>query len=161
MIEAITFGLAYAAYVLLCGRTLLGMVRQGPAARPVTLTLAAVAVAHVALVWHHRLEWSLVGAWSRNPPAFVIFHTALLLIVAGALATPRWSTRLIWLAFPIVSAGALGAVFRREVVAPYRWPVVAAFAVTVVWGSWLAVRRGTSDQACSAMSSPSSGTKEI
>lgn len=142
MSDALTFALAYTAYGLLCARTLLGIVRpEGLGAKRLTMALAAAALAHVALVWHYRLHWSLAEAWSRNPAAFVIFHTALLLIVAGASAAPPWSTRLIWLAFPIVTAGALGAVFRREIVAHYRWPVVAALAVTLLLGMSLMTRR--------------------
>lgn len=63
---------------------------------------------------------------------FVIFHGALVLILAAAVAPNRWSRRIVVLAFGVVTVGALGAVFHREVVAGYRWLVVAVAAVTAV-----------------------------
>lgn len=88
MVVAVTFALAYGADVLLCSRTLLGIARpEGPAAKRVTIALAAAALAHVALVWHDRLAWSIADAWPRNAAALVIFHIALILIMASAFAT--------------------------------------------------------------------------
>jgi hypothetical protein len=86
----------------------------------------------VALVWHSSFSWSLSYAWSEGPAAFLIFHTALSLIIAAAHASPPWNARSTWLAWAIVTVGAMGAVLRREVVEHYMWPVAIAGGVTLV-----------------------------
>ena len=139
MLEHVTFGLAYGAYVLLCAQAILHLRGSGP--RWLSLLLAATATTHVALVWQNSFAWSLTYAWSENPAAFLIFHTALALIVSAALSPAPWSARCIWIAWPIVTLGALGAVLPREVVAHYFWPVVAACGVTLVVGAGLVARR--------------------
>lgn len=140
MLQPITFPLAYAAYLMLCGQTLLHLRARGP--RWLSVLLAVTATTHVALVWHHSFDWSVRHAWSGSPAALLIFHTALALIIVAALTPAPWSGRLTILAWPIVTLGATGAVLRREVVAHYFWPVVLAAGVTLACGAWRLCRLG-------------------
>jgi hypothetical protein len=98
----------------------------------VTVAAAVVAVIHVGLVWGLRFGWSLNYALEKSIPGFVIFHTALAIIVTAALVREPWAGRLTYLAFPVVTAGAAGAAFRYDYVAGYRLPLLAAFGVVVV-----------------------------
>lgn len=87
--------------------------------RPAVLII----VAHVILVWTVRYEWHVAEATRNGYVGFFIFHGALVLIVASVFVRERVARVLVWAAFAIVSMGALGAVFRYDVVAPYRLPV--------------------------------------
>lgn len=129
-VDHLTFALAYTGYLGLCA----GVTAQaaGRLPRALTAATAAVVLAHVLLVWAVRYEWSPAVALAPTPARFVVFHTALGLLLAAAAAPARWSGRLVLLAFPVVTAGAAGAVLRRAEVAGYRWPVLGAAAVTVV-----------------------------
>jgi hypothetical protein len=84
----------------------------------------AIIVVHVALVWAVRFEWSWAQATRNGYLGFVIFHGALAMIVASLWLRDRAAAELIYLSFAIVSAGALGAVFRYDEVAPYRIIVI-------------------------------------
>jgi hypothetical protein len=130
-VEALTFGLAYAAFVLLC--VTVGVAARARPVRVPAVATAIVAMAHVALVWHTRYGWSLDAARAGGWAPFLIFHAALVAIVAAAAAPEPWSRRFLYAAFPIVVFGATGAVLRREVVAAYRWPVIAAAAATILF----------------------------
>jgi hypothetical protein len=132
MLDTLTFALAFAAYVLLACRTVLWA--AGRAWRPLTVALAASALAHVALVWVWRFEGSLSTALAKGLAGFVIFHTALALILIGAVLHEPWSGRCLALAFPIVTAGAVGAAFKYDVVAGYRIPLLVVLAATVLGG---------------------------
>lgn len=122
MIERITFLLAVVGYAGLAATA----VRASLSTLPFGLwrTVAAVIVTHVALVWAARYEWSLAAATRNGYAGFVIFHGALALIVTSVFLVERRARALVITAFAIVSAGALGAVFRYEVVAIYRVPVI-------------------------------------
>ncbi len=79
--DAVVFGLAGTGYILLAKDTALRVSgRRWPALGILT---ALVILAHVALVWALRFEWSLPRAWEKSPAAFLVFHTALLLILAA------------------------------------------------------------------------------
>ncbi|MCI0378901.1 MAG: hypothetical protein L0215_14940 [Gemmataceae bacterium] len=135
MRDHITFGLAYAGYVLLCINLVVHAAR-----RPRRWLLWAMAVTistHVFLIWHWRFEWVPAHAWDKSPAGFLIFHNALAVLIAATLTPQSWSGRLLFLALPIVSAGALGAAFRYDYVAQYQWPLVSALAVTVLLCIWL------------------------
>lgn len=130
MQDLVTFGLAYVGYVLL-GADVVLHAWHGPR-RLLTLVLAAVVSVHVGLVWGLRFEWSLSYALDKGLAGFFIFHTALALLLAAAVAPEPWSGRLLYLAFPIVTSGALGAAFKYDYVAGYRIPLLAALALTIV-----------------------------
>src|SRR5262249_49485496 len=129
MIELLIFGLAFLAYVLLGINVVL---HTAPLAwRPLTTAVAIAAGIHVALVWSFRFEWSITQALDKGWPGFVIFHSALATILAAALAREPWSGRLTYLAFPIVTAGSLGAAFKYDYVAGYRWPLLIVFLAVI------------------------------
>jgi hypothetical protein len=127
--DLITFGLAFVGYLLL-GLDVVMHVGRTPR-RWVSVALAVVVAIHVGLVWGWRFDWSLAYALEKGLAGFVIFHTALTLIVAAALAPEPWSGRLLYVAFPIVTTGALGAAFKYDYVAGYRISLLIALAMTV------------------------------
>jgi hypothetical protein len=121
-LTSLTFLLAVLGYALLTVTAIL-------AARgrvPVVLwrVAAAIIVIHVALVWAVRYGWSLAQATRHGYTGFLIFHGALVLIVVSAFV-PRRTAALVYVAFAIVSLGALGAVSRYEEVAQYAAVVIA------------------------------------
>lgn len=132
---AITFGLAYLGYLLLCA----DVVRRafGCRGRAVTLMLATVVTAHVACVWIWRFDASLQRALDKSIVGFVIFHTALLLILAGSVLRATWSTRVLVAAFVVVSSGALPAPFRYDEIRILAIPMFALFVPTVVILIWV------------------------
>jgi hypothetical protein len=133
--ELITFALAYGAYVLLALAVALRAWGRSP--RVVTASAAAVAAVHVALVWGLRFDWSVDDALRKSPFGFVLFHTALAILLAAAVIREPLSGWLALLAFPVVTAGAVGAAFRYDYVAAYRLPLLGAFVaavVAVLWG---------------------------
>jgi hypothetical protein len=135
--NAVTFGLAGAGYILLAKDTALRLAgRPWPALGVLT---ALIVLVHVALVWAFRFEWSFTKAWEKSPPAFLIFHSALLLILLAPLAAPPARDRLTWIAFAIVSAGALPAPFRYPELQLLAIPLLAAFIAVVT--VFLVVRR--------------------
>jgi len=130
-VDAVTFGLAVAAYGSLALDAAMGVKRV------LSIPTAVVAVTHVVLVWHGRFHWSLATATTRGWAGFIVFHSALALIVAAAAAPGRWAERCVYTAFPVVTVGAVSAVFRYDWVAAWRWPVVAIAAL----GATALVRR--------------------
>lgn len=138
---AITFGLAYLGYALLC----VDVVRRavGHRGRAWTFVLSAVVTAHVACIWIWRFDASLQRALDKNLAGFVIFHTALLLVLAGSVLRATWSRRVLVAAFVVVSSGALPAPFRYDEIRILAIPMFALFVPTVVMLIW-AWRRRTS-----------------
>src|SRR5436309_551175 len=86
--------------------------------------IAALIVLHVAMVWAFRYEWQPAQATRNGYIGFVLFHTALLVIVTSAFLRPERAVILVRVAFVIVTVGALGAVFRYKEVEIYRGPVI-------------------------------------
>jgi len=80
--DLLTFGLAFAAYVMLCGDVLAHA--HGRPRRAFTIALAAVLAAHVGLVWGHRYGWSLDAAVASRWAGFAVFHAAFAMILAAA-----------------------------------------------------------------------------
>jgi hypothetical protein len=85
--------------------------------------MVVVIVVHVLLVWV-RYEWRVAEAIRNGYLGFLLFHGALALIVASMFLADRTARILVWAAFATVSVGAIGAVWRYEVVAVYRAPVL-------------------------------------
>ncbi|MCI0639736.1 MAG: hypothetical protein L0Y72_24085 [Gemmataceae bacterium] len=137
MRDHITFGLAYAGYLLLCINLVLHAARRPR--RWLLWTMAVTISTHVFLVWHWRFGWSLEFAWGKSPAGFLVFHSALAVLIAATLARQPWSGRLLLLGIPIVSAGALGVAFRYEYVAHYRWLLVTTLLFTAAACVWLRV----------------------
>ncbi len=154
--NAITFGLAIAGYIVLAKDTALRIAgRRWPVLGVLTVLLI---VPHVFLVWAFRFEWSLQYAWDKSPPGFVIFHAALLLIAVAPFLRGRARDRTTWLAFLVVSAGALPAPFRYEELGILAIPLLSAFAA--VGAVWYTTRKRRALATGGAASSPSSCGEE-
>jgi len=121
-IEFITFLLAPIGYVGLCAN--MGLTTQNRFNKKFLAMNAAIIVIHVFMVWSFRYGWSFAQATRNGYVGFLLFHGALLMIVGSLFVKTAMATRLIVIAFLVVSAGALGAVFRYEVVSLYRIPVI-------------------------------------
>jgi hypothetical protein len=122
MLEFITFLLAPIGYA---GLTLTAVkAASGTVPRALLRGVAAVILGHVALVWVVRYGGQLSEATRHGYVGFVLFHSALLAIIASVFVGQQLSRRLIVGAFGVVTVGALGAVFMYDVVAIYRIPVV-------------------------------------
>lgn len=121
--EFITFLLAPIGYA---GLTLTAvMAARGRLPRVFWRAVVLVIVTHVTLVWHVRYEWQFSEATRNGYPGFLLFHGALAAILASVVSGERAARMLIIGAFAVVTAGAIGATFRYEVVAMYRIPVLA------------------------------------
>jgi hypothetical protein len=90
-----------------------------------------VIVTHVALVWGVRYQGQFSQATRNGYAGFLIFHGALGGIVASALLRGRAALALVRASFAVVTLGAVGAVFRYEVIAVYRVPVLLCAGVGV------------------------------
>jgi hypothetical protein len=146
MLESLTFFLAILGYT---GLTLTA-VAIAWGRLPVWLWrgVAAIILVHVLLVWSVRYGWQFGEATRNGYVGFLLFHTALVAILASVLLRERVARWLIWGAFVIVSIGALGATFRYEVVALYRIPVMLAALVGtsgLIW-AYSTRRRRTATQ---------------
>jgi hypothetical protein len=86
--------------------------------------VVAIIVLHVLLVWTVRYEWQFSAAVRNGYAGFIVFHAALAAILASCVVSARTARRLIIAAFAVVTAGAVGAVFRYDAVAIYRVPVM-------------------------------------
>jgi hypothetical protein len=122
MLEFVTFLLAPIAYAGLAVGAVRAVQRQP--SRTLRRAVAAVAVAHVALVWTVRYDWQLSEATRNGYAGFLLFHAVLLAILASAFVAERIARPLLVTAFGVVTLGALGAVFAEPVVAVYRIPVI-------------------------------------
>ena len=131
-----TFALAFVAYVLLGVSVVLGV--RGYVTRRYTMAAALVAATHVTLVWTLRYHGSLAAALDKGRAGFVIFHFALLLLIVATVMPQPLSAVLTWLAFPVVTSGAVGAAFKYDYVAGYRIPllVTAGAAVGLGFLAW-------------------------
>lgn len=130
MLEHITFLLAFIGFVGLTVTA--GITAHSRLPARLWRVTAAVILVHVVLVWMVRYEWRLAEATRNGPGGFLLFHGALAMIVASLLVAERHARILVWMAFAIVSAGAIGAVFRYDVVALYRAPVLVTASAGAV-----------------------------
>lgn len=96
-----------------------------------------IILAHVIMIWLFRYDLHFPLAVRNSYSGFAIFHSALILILLSHFYK-RKSLLLIRLSFIIVSMGAIGAVFRYDVVELYKVPVLTC-AITgccgLIWKS--------------------------
>jgi hypothetical protein len=147
MLERITFLLAVIGYAGLTTASVLSS--RGPLPRALWRTSAVIIVTHVAMVWSVRYAWSFAEATRNGYAGFALFHSALALIVISVFLPESRARRLIWTSFAIVTVGALGAVFRYDVVAAYRIPIIllATFGTFGLLHAFWLKRRGLSPAA--------------
>lgn len=120
-IETITFLAAITGYAGLTAN--MALVAAGRH-RPIHMApVALIVFAHVLMIWHYRYEWEIAQATRNGYAGFVVFHAALLGILAAPLAGSLWSKRLVACSFLVAAMGASGAVMRYDEVAVYRLPV--------------------------------------
>ena len=118
----ITFLLAITGYVGLTTVVILTLRRQ----HPITLwrIVTLIILAHVLMVWIYRYDWQLDLAVRNGYTGFVIFHTALALILISTFVNKYLSQKLIHLSFIVVTTGATGASLRYDEVSMYRFIVI-------------------------------------
>lgn len=135
MLLAMTFFLALVGYAGLAW-TAAAMAWGRPVPILHRCTVLVVA-AHVVLVWTVRYELRFSQAVRNGWVGFLLFHAALLLLLVTPFRPFPRTRILLWIAFAVVTAGAVGAVFRYEIVHHYRIPVLMAAG----WG-WLGIATG-------------------
>ena len=138
-LDVATFGLAFAAYLALAIDVVLR--RRGTTSRARSLVIAALASAHVTMVWVHRFGGSLDRALEKSVAGFVLFHAVFLAILVIAIATRSGMRRLsidrvAYTTIVIVTLAALPAPWRYPELAWLKVPMVIAAAST----AWLAYR---------------------
>lgn len=146
VLEIVTFALAIAGFVLLAWCAAFAAAGQRP--RWLLLLTTVVVLVHVALVWGDRYGGSIAQATRNGYTGFALFHTALAALVAANVVGHRRGTQCVLFTFLVVCIGANGAIWRYDVVAIYRIPVIA---VTVV-GLVTVVRRWARSQSRSETS---------
>lgn len=108
--DDVTFGLALVGYGLLAAD--FARLHAGRTGRRLAWATAAVVLAHVVCVWSLRFEWSLTRMLEKSLPGFVLFHTALALILVAPALRGKPRVLVTSIAFALVTAGALPAPFR-------------------------------------------------
>ena len=121
-IESLTFWLALLGYLGLAYNA--GLAITNHYNRQISILLALIIFTHIFLVWSHRYDWQFSQATRNRYAGFIIFHGALFSIICATFSPARIAKNMIIASFFIVSAGASGAVFRYEVVSPFRIPVL-------------------------------------
>lgn len=87
------------------------------------IAVVLVIVAHVFLIWDVRYTWQFSQAVRNGYVGFLLFHSALVLIVVATFVSEKMMNHLVRFCFMIISAGAIGAVSRYGVVRNYGWYV--------------------------------------
>ena len=91
MLNTITFALAFAAFGVLAAAAI--GAAHGRLPRALSIAVAVLAVAHVALVWTFRYEGSLAVATRNGYFGFAIFHVALLALCLAVAVRPSAARR--------------------------------------------------------------------
>jgi hypothetical protein len=118
----ITFLLAMIGYAGLTATVLLSLNRKVPVL--FWRTAALIILVHVIMVWAYRYNWQFSTSVRNGYSGFIIFHSALLMILVSTFIRERTAKILIRISFIVVTIGAVGAVFRYEVVEIYKVPVI-------------------------------------
>lgn len=88
------------------------------------LVVVLIILVHVIMVWNFRYGWQFSVAVRNGYWGFIIFHSALLMILVSTFVKESLAKILIRISFVVVTAGAVGAVFRYDVVEIYKLPVL-------------------------------------
>ncbi|RPI68521.1 MAG: hypothetical protein EHM47_14410 [Ignavibacteriales bacterium] len=79
---------------------------------------------HVIMVWTYSYDWQFAHSVRNGYSGFIIFHSALLVILISNMVKDSTTKILIIISYIVVTTGAVGAVFRYSVVEIYRIPVL-------------------------------------
>ena len=93
--------------------------------------LILVIVTHVFFVWRYHYAWQLASATRNGYAGFILFHSALVALIASAIVPEHIRNRLLWAAYFVVTMGATGAVFRYAHVAGYRVAVLGCAVIGI------------------------------
>ena len=88
------------------------------------------------MVWVFHYDWQFSVAVRNGYSGFIIFHSALLMILLSNFVKESSAKVLIKISFIVVTIGAVRAVFRYDVVSIYRIPVLicaAAGSLGLLW----------------------------
>lgn len=121
-IEFITFLLAFIGFAGLATNAIYASF--GKNHHMMMIITAAIITIHVLMVWAFRYEWQFSQATRNGYVGFLLFHSALSLIITSTAIAADRARMFIIMAFLIVVMGANGAVFIYDVVAIYRYPVI-------------------------------------
>lgn len=94
--------------------------------------VSAIILLHVIMVWSFHYEGNYSTAVRNGYFGFIIFHSALLMIIVSNFVKIKLAILLVRISFIVVSIGAIGAVFRYDVVSFYRVPVIFFVLLVVV-----------------------------
>jgi hypothetical protein len=111
----ITFLLAVIGYAGLTSVVLLSLRKKVPLF--IWRITTIIILTHVLMVWAFRYNWEFSLAVRNGYSGFILFNSALLMIIISTVVKQNIS-------LIIVTAGAVGAVFRYSVVEIYRIPVI-------------------------------------
>ncbi len=118
----ITFLLAITGYVGLTIVVVLTLREQHPIA--LWRAIALIILTHVLMVWIYRYDWQFDLAVRNGYAGFVIYHTALILILLSTFTNKNLSQKFIHISFIVVTIGAIGASLRYDEVSMYRFIVI-------------------------------------
>lgn len=132
-----TFGLAMIGYGLL-GADLVCQHTRRPC-RPLSAAVALVVLCHVVCVWHFRFDWSLASMIEKSLVGALLFHSALLAILAAPLLHHR-RRPITTFAFTLVTVGAVPAPLRYPELGLLMLPVLT-IAIASIAGAAMGRRR--------------------
>jgi hypothetical protein len=130
----LTFLLAIIGYFGLTTTLLLSIQRKVPFL--LWRIVAAIILVHVIMVWTYRYDWQFFLAVRNGYVGFLLFHSALLMIFISTFVRENIARTLIRISFIVVTIGAVDAVFKYDVVAIYRGPVLVCAAAGVSGLFW-------------------------
>jgi hypothetical protein len=128
--EIVTFLLAMIGYAGLTALVLLSV--NGFLAVSLLRLIAFIILIHVILVWAFRYQFQLSQAIRNGYAGFLVFHAALIGIIASNFLSRVRALMIVRGSFLIVTVGAAGAVFRYDEVSIYRIPVILCAATGII-----------------------------
>ena len=94
--------------------------------------VASIIFIHVFMVWNFHYEWNFSMAVRNGFSGFLIFHSALLMIIISTVVKKAIAIILIRIASVVVTVGAIGAVFRYDIVSIYKIPVLICAGLIIL-----------------------------
>jgi hypothetical protein len=86
--------------------------------------IVSIILLHVLMVWNFRYEWQILLAVRNGYAGFLIFHSALIMILISTFLNQKFSLLIVRISFIVVSIGAIGVTFRYAAVEVYKIPVI-------------------------------------